>query len=422
MTSNAKRVAWVVGAAILSLLSVHHFGQGVIGAARYGFVDFPIFLERTATFLETGQLYLEASRLVDYAPAAPVYKFPPLFAMTLMPFAQVEPAQTVYDYYWLFQILLYLASVTVGLSFIATGDRLRFVVVGAIVALNLEPFFETLWRLQLETPILLLLTLCLFCLVRGRDEIAGALLGVAVMFKLYPAFLLIYLLAARRFRAVLWTLATAVAIQVATLIVVGSQENYRFVVEVLPLLLGETPRAISENVGIGGYAMALLEVDGAMAKRIAQLGAFLLLAASVYAVEFDRRRPEGERDTALGFVLFIPVMLLVTPNSWANYQVLLLLPALILLARSVSSPLFWRLSAPTILGLALLLFYVPCAEASVGWPCSRTPAFLGIAPLPRPLHDAMVGLRGLSSLLLWGVACYTMLARNARRGATAEHR
>ena len=64
----------------------------------------------------------------------------------------------------------------------------------------------------------------------------------------------------------------------------------------------------------------------------------------------------------------------------------------------------------------LMLFYAPCAEPSAGWPCAQTPAFLGVAPLPRALHDGAVNARFLAPILIW-VACLIRLLPAENRQA-----
>ena len=117
-----------------------------------------------------------------------------------------------------------------ALAFSASNSRSRLALgLGLIVAaLNFEPFYETLWGLQAETPLLVLLTLCV-CLLRfRRDAAAGFVLGVCIMLKIYPAFLLLYFVMARRWRAIGWCAAAVVLLQASSLIVVGPRENFSY--------------------------------------------------------------------------------------------------------------------------------------------------------------------------------------------------
>lgn len=71
---------------------------------------------------------------------------------------------------------------------------------GPALALGAAWFVELAVN-QFVPPILLLVVLALFCLERGRDELAGLALGVAALLKLSPVLLIGWLLLARRWRA-----------------------------------------------------------------------------------------------------------------------------------------------------------------------------------------------------------------------------
>jgi len=405
------------GAIALLALSVWHFAASAWAAQARGVVDFPIFVERARRFLDTGVLYPDAADPAVYAPAAPVYKFPPLYAMLLLPVARGGPRPELNFAHWTLQIGLYAGAVALAVAALRGREPRRLVIAAALLALNFEPFFETLWRLQLEGPILLLLGGALFLHLRGRDGPAGAALGVAAALKLYPAFLLLYFLVRRRFAVVGWALLSSLLVLVAGLIVIGPAQNAAYFFHVLPALSRESPTLSPENLGLGRYLRELfgLGVDGAgLVARLIGLG---LVGTTLLVV---LRRPAESirgRATAVEATLFVPLMLLLMPNSWVNYQLLLVLPLLALVAVGLeegASPALWVLVA---LAALLALFYAPCAPPSEPWPCAGTPRLLGLGPLPRPWHDAMVRLRVLATAAVW-LAGVLWLA--APRGVSRE--
>jgi len=399
-----NRTSIITGIALLLLaVSTYHFVSSAYASQRYGFVDFPIFLQRAALFADGGDLYVDTADPDAYAPAAAVYKFPPFFAVLLLPFVRSAPMSIYLGHFWL-QLALYLLAVALALAGLRCPRRGIFICAGALLALNFEPFFETLWRLQLETAMLLLLVGMVLSARRGRDGLAGAALGIATALKLYPGFLLLYFLVRRRFRVVLYALLAGALVQLACLIVLGVETNRVFFLDVLPILLRESPVGTSENVGLARYALLLFGADPAVAKRVAQLALLLLTAATLLTVEKNRRA--GVDRGTVELAAMIPLMLLSTPNSWVNYQLLLLPALLVLFAKGIGRRLDWGVLAPALAASALLLFYWPCAEPAVGWPCARTPDFLGIHALPRRLHDVGVDLRGLATLLVWATASF----------------
>jgi hypothetical protein len=171
-------------------------------------------------------------------------------------------------------------------------------------------------------------------------------------------------------------------------------------------MLGEAASPLMENVSLGRVFL-LLGAGPAASVWLLRGVTFATLALSVLVLR--RQRDVAVRDTAVELSLFVSLMLAAMPNSWANYQLLLLLPLLVLLARALEE--HGPATGPALTALAayaLLLFYAPCEEPSVDWPCAATPAFLGLRPLARPLHDAMVNARFLAPLLLWA-ACLGLL-------------
>jgi hypothetical protein len=410
---NWKQIAKYAGAAILLALSCYHFVNSAHHAGAFGFVDFSIFLQEAENFLESGELYAHIDNMEAYAPGTPVYKFPPLYAMLLLPLVAGGISEHIYTYHWIFQIICYLLAAVLAIQLLNRPKNGWFLVLAAVAVLNFEPFFETLYRLQIETALLLLLTLCLLLHIKGKDALAGTALGICVMLKIYPALLLVYFIMRRRWTAIAWCLGAMVLIQTASLIIIGPQQNYIFFFKILPSMMGEQPKLILENFGIAGYLQSLLGLTPAAAKRVAQLICLALLATSLYAL----RRGDSRE---LRFTLFIPLMLLFLPNSWANYQLLLLLPLLVVLRSCISKtrprP---ELAAALLIAYLLALFYAPCADASQPYPCAVTPLFLGLWQFPRPFHDGLVALRIFASLALWGSAIFLLLERSA---SCARHR
>jgi len=389
-------------AGVLLLLSVFHFVQASRNSRAFGFVDFPIFLAQAELYLITGELYVDAGDPESYGPAAAVYKFPPLYAMLLLPFVRGGVADGVYLGHWILQILLYAASIALMLGALRRQGGLLFVFAGVLLALNFEPFFETLWRLQIETPILLLLVLALWAHDSKQQAWGGAAIGVGFMLKLYPAFLLVYFAVRRSWLVIVGCLVTIALIVLSSLIVIGPEENAAYFFKILPLLLGEAPRVSTENLSLARHLQVLFGLGPELAKRVVQVLVVPLIVVSAVGV-VRRESRLGERLAgATAFSLFIPLMLLAMPNSWVNYQLLLLLPLLVLLCHC-TRPGRDRVALTALLAAAYvpLLFYWPCEVPSVPWPCAQTPYFLGLVRLPRAFHDLMVETRALSPLLVW---------------------
>ncbi len=402
MKTKSVRLAAV---AIVLALSLYHFGYSAMYAWKVGFVDFSIFLRQVENFSQTGELYIYTENMEAYAPGTPVYKFPPLYAMLLLPVVMGGYGDGVYHLHWLLQILAYLLTVAMIVVALAGRRPGWYALAAAALALNFEPFFETLFRLQIELPLLLLFTLCLLAFIKGRNGLAGAALALCAMLKIYPAFLLLYFCVKRRWAVVVWCIAVMGLIQVASLIVVGPEQNYLFYFKILPVMLHEGAKVTLENIGIAKYPQLLLGATPAASAALSRFFCLALLAASIFAVLRAEREGSRNAPIALEWALFVSLMLLFLPNSWAHYQLLLLLPLLVALKGCLAPErLRPAVLASVMLASLLLLFYFPCADASMPFPCAATPWFMGLFRFPRPFHDAMVNLRVLSGLLVWGAS------------------
>jgi hypothetical protein len=407
-------------AAVCLLLgaSVLHFAVGSWGVAKYGFVDLSIFLQRTSEFAQGGDLYPSADDIEAYRPAAPVYKFPPLFAMLLLPQVQNGVGDHLYLAHWVVHLLLYLAAVTlIGLTL---GRRAgpAYLLVLFVVALNFVPFFETLWRLQLETPILFLCALALWLEHKRLPVWAGAALGVAAMFKVYPVFLLGWFVVRRSGRGLAGAALAMLGIGALGWWVIGPEQNLLYWTVILPRLMQEVAFVDPENVSLAKPLQLLGGLAPEIAKRVTQVLSLLALSAGywvLYRRGDDRSLPI---DRELSFGLFLCTMLLFLPNAWTNYLVLLLLPIAIILSRSFAP----RGSLPpwAVGTLAftffLTLFYTPCGPLDLQVPCTHDPLFLGLFHWPRGLHDLMVEWK---TVVTAGVLAVWFAA--ARRGQTMHH-
>jgi alpha-1,2-mannosyltransferase len=139
----------------------------------------------------------------------------------------------------------------------------------------------------------------------GRDRLGGALLGGAVVTKIFPALLLLYLAFRRRGRPILWTLGFAVAYAFAGLIVLGPAPYRAFFLYHLPrvasgeafsfFVSSDLTLAANASVFSIPFKLARLGVPAmseAVASELVWLYTALLVAATIVAA---RRR----RDSSL---------------------------------------------------------------------------------------------------------------------------
>jgi len=296
--------------------------------------------------------------------------YPPLLAFLLLPMPTYQVAWWGWAAFSIFCWLLALALLLRELR----GDlRLRVsaawwpVLLAALI--NFPPVLSHLFWGQLQLLLLLILTCSWLCLRRGRDGAAGVLLGLAIALKIFPALLVVPLLAQRRWRCVAVAALTSVGLLALSFALVGWDQGWFYLTRVLP----EVNHALGQySPGNNSIASAIRNAigDGALADGLG----LVIRAAIVVAVALGAWRLRG--DPARAFALGVTALVLVPPVIWEHYFVLAYLPWLDALARMRR-----RQAAP----LALAYFLI--ATASLAY---HTPANLLFAVQLLPLGGALL--------------------------------
>jgi hypothetical protein len=197
------------------------------------------------------------------------YQYPPPFL--LLPRLLLA---TGHDF---FQIRTYWFALNV-LLFLATSGALLLWLSGH----EFSPYWLA-WPIVLAAPITLsvlqignahffiicLSVLAMLAFEKRHDRLGGALLAFAIVSKLFPGMLLVYLLVRRRWSAVIWTCAAMVVLSLATVLTFGVQPFDAFIKFHLPRLVSgdafgfarEHVRAVAVNLSVIGvpYKLAKLE-------------------------------------------------------------------------------------------------------------------------------------------------------------------
>lgn len=187
---------------------------------------------------------------------------------------------------------------------------------------------------QLNGLLVLLIALAWSSARRDRQIAAGIWLGLAVASKLFPAFLLVYFLATRRWQAVIATLTTIVLLHVAALFVLGTGDLWNYFVHVVPEVRNWQSAWL--NCSIAGFWSRLFDVTdvGTRPWFHAPLLSRLLIRAScgalTAAVAWHAWRARSARQHDLAFAAVLIAMLLASPLTWDHSLLLLILPIAIL--------------------------------------------------------------------------------------------
>lgn len=236
----------------------------------------------------------------------PLYVYPPLLAILLIPFTYLPCAYTTYLWH-AFTIALWAAC-----TLVMTRRALAIGPWQALAVTALSAFFLPLMQgLEIGQVHVVVLACCLGALVlaqRNRPSSAysaGALLAFGAFIKYFPAFLIFYFLLRGQWRVVVGAAVAGVVLLIAQALIVGPQTLLDGIFGSLHSVQGQS-HGLWVSAVPGGFAWAAL--------------AFL---GFVVGVLWAARRGKGG-DAWLGLGWALCTMLLLSPLVWWFYLTWLL--------------------------------------------------------------------------------------------------
>jgi hypothetical protein len=226
-------------------------------------------------------------------------------------------------------------------------------------------------------------------LARRRPWLAGLLLTLASIIKLYPALLGVYFLLRGPRRVAWWSLAWVIALVALFLPIYGFQ-HYRTFAEVV-ILSSNHPYTAEFNLSLNAfwyriftpspYAVPLLDAP-LLARGLTILSSLVVLCVCLLA----RRRGDDDESRLLEYSLWLCAMLILSPINGSYNLLLLLLPLLVILGRLERAP--DRRTRNWLIAGAALACWPPAWSdglpavynaVHVGWgTLALTPAFYGL--------------------------------------------
>jgi alpha-1,2-mannosyltransferase len=260
---------------------------------------------------------------------------PPTSVLMLLPLARLDyrPALLAWNSGSLamFGVCLWIVAHELGVAL-----PLWMIVPGLALAMLCRPLLQQLIHGQLNLVLLLLLTGAWLADRRGRAGWAGALVGVAVAIKLFPAFLFLYFALRRQWAAMLAGVVTLILLTGLTAAMLGPDTYRTYVQDVLPQL--EKFRTSWFNASLVGFWTKLFNPatreehveplwrSAAAARAGIVLSGMVVVAAVAWAVR--RAVNRAELDHAFGAA--VTGMLLLSPITWDYAFLLLLVPVAVI--------------------------------------------------------------------------------------------
>jgi hypothetical protein len=329
----------------------------VDGASLY---DWP------ASRLEGERLVDPAMRLTGHDPFSSYIGSPPV-ALTHVPFVPFDN-HTAAQLFRLVSFLMMVASIVLTAWALAPPARAPATLIGLGVLFWTFPMVKALSLGQGTGMVMLSLALAIWGVARERWKAAGIGLGLAIVLKISPVLLLVYLVLRGRRRVVLPAIVTGVVSLAAAALVGRAGDTVTWLRDVSPQVSKGTISAYNQS--IVGALSRLTTSHTDLSLRIGP-GAWYLLAYVLWAAAvaglLRARRGKSLDPLELGVLLL--VVLLAGPLTWDHYFAWVAIPIVL-----VADPARWTgrrpietgaLVAGLVAGVGLLRKGVPLPSPDV---------------------------------------------------------
>jgi len=269
-----------------------------------------------------------ADRLGISITPIPHSNYPPTFLLAFEPFSWMAP----WTAYWVWAgltVVLLIASVTLILA--EKNFRWPEILIVTSFAIVYRPVFTHFIYLQAQIVILFLLVMMWRALQRRNDFAAGGWLAFAGLLKIFPLFMMLYLLCTRRWRALGYTLILFAAGFALTVAIIGPL-SFGFFSTLMEHAAPAAGTALNPKIGI---ASTIVRIFGRLAPdasshtfvfgrmALEAMLELIVLWLTARAIAHSRSNP---LKAEYAFGMCVAGMVLFYPNSWSHYMVLLLLP------------------------------------------------------------------------------------------------
>jgi hypothetical protein len=288
---------------------------------------------------------------------------PPTTSFWILPLAPLELNTARQVLAWL-SLATLVAEVAIAALLLGWTRGPALLVIGLVAN---APVFLYLVNLgQVSQLIAFAFFLAWWALRRGRPTLAGGALGAACTLKLFPAVLVLWLGLTRRWRA----LGAAVAVYLVAAVVMTARfglQSWRVFFTAQKEVANAWVASVA-NQSLHGVFQRLLaspacELPGRVAPEALVLSGLVSLALLALAFRLTRKQA-GPRGLDLAFAAFAVLAVLTSQWAWPHYDVLFVLPAMIVATalRDEEKLVQWT-GVVVLLGL-LLSFYLDVRAAA----------------------------------------------------------
>jgi len=310
-------------------------------------------------------LLLKTASACNVPDFAPPYVYPPFFASMLRPLALL-PYEVAKNYWFWLNISCLTISFLLLLSVTGYPVKARYLALGALAIVIFPPVHLALLLGQVSPLLLLLCTGALYFASgkgalpsRLADSVAGLLLGLATMVKVFPIVFLPYMVLKRRFGIAFWMILTLLICLFLGVVWGGGIGNtIRYFGVVLPSVYRQRlDIAREDNQSLSAFFMRLFTVTAlrpalfqdniysitlspiidsiAIARFLTYASSALITLSTFAVISLNYPSKAAQSTFILGFSLVSTLPLMIVSSVWFHFYVLLLLPLFVTLSMAL---------------------------------------------------------------------------------------
>jgi len=309
-------------------------------------VDFNTYYAAAKLFEDNGNIYdglLSEKLILSYGIqyiSGSDYIYPPFLAFTLIPLARFSPLIAGFIWY-----MVSFLSLCASVWFIVKSSftyKNSFEFWGKfrdslIIALIFVPTAYSFYVGQVNAILLLLLAGTFYFLENDKEIVAGFLLSLAILIKVAPVLIFIYLIGRRKFRTIFATLVVLASTILASIPLMKYQ-LLEYLTIIFPTLTTPTPHPVNQSLNgffsrlftQNNFTIPLFDMPNFV--RISVLITSLILVGIVtFKCFLLYRKPRiASLESSLCFSQIITLIVVTSPLAWENFYILLIFPILIL--------------------------------------------------------------------------------------------
>jgi hypothetical protein len=334
----ALRRPWIL--AILSTAAIWYAADGLRAGRGFERADFSSYYMWAYAARHNLNPYI-----VDFEPIAASLHlrtdgmdhadYPPTFILMFEPLTALSP-RAAYRLW----IGLSAAAFAAALILLLGGDSgldFRIRIAMAALAILFYPIRVHFNWAQTQLVLLPMLIIADRLLERGRYKVAGFIVALAGLIKIFPLFICGYLIAERRWRAMSFTAIGLAAGSVATIALLGIPSSAAFGARLAEVFTGgwlarhgkaDSVELVSMSTFVSRMVAGIIGVhSGAMFDATRVIAITLAVTAILLGAARATRATIGDPGRRRrSFALWIVTMVLLSPTAWIHYMVLLLVP------------------------------------------------------------------------------------------------